>query len=91
MFKTLAISAALSTVSIPALAQTAPSAPASAPAASIDALAPEITGYFEAYMKRSNVPGLVFGVVKDGKLVLVRALGVQDVERRQPVMPGGGG
>ncbi|RYE02790.1 MAG: class A beta-lactamase-related serine hydrolase [Sphingomonadales bacterium] len=48
-------------------------------------MAPELTAYFEAYMKAAHVPGLVFGVVKDGKLVLVRALGVQDVARNLPV------
>lgn len=82
--KALAIAAALSFAAMPALAQTGPT---SAPAASVEAMAPEITAYFEAYMKNAHVPGLVFGVVKDGRLVLVRGLGVQDVETGQPVTP----
>ena len=83
MLKAFAIAAALSTVAAPALAQTAP-ATAQAPA-SIEAMAPEITAYFETYMKNAHIPGLVFGIVKDGRLVLVRGLGVQDVEAKRPV------
>ena len=33
----------------------------------------------------AHVPGLVYGVVKDGQLIAVRGLGVQDVVTRQPV------
>lgn len=40
---------------------------------------------FETYMRDNHVPGLVYGVVADGKLVYVRALGVQDVRTRTPV------
>lgn len=85
LIKAFAIAAALCSTAMPALAQTAPAAAPSAPAASIEAMAPEITAYFEAYMKNAHVPGLVFGIVKDGKLVLVRGLGVQDVEGKRAV------
>ncbi|RYY22995.1 MAG: class A beta-lactamase-related serine hydrolase [Sphingomonadales bacterium] len=68
-----------------ATAQPAPAAPVSVPAASIEAMEPEITAYFEAYMKAGHIPGLVFGIVKDGKLVMVRGLGVQDTATNKAV------
>ena len=40
---------------------------------------------FELFMKENHVPGLVFGVVHDGKLEYVRALGVQDTRTNTPV------
>lgn len=51
----------------------------------IEAAAPEIRKGFEAWMLDNHVPGLVWGVVKDGKLVLVEGLGVQDLEAKRPV------
>jgi CubicO group peptidase (beta-lactamase class C family) len=65
------------------LAQAAPAAQQTP--ASVEALEPQITAKFDAWMKSANVPGLVYGVVKDGKLVLVRGLGVQDIVARRPV------
>jgi serine-type D-Ala-D-Ala carboxypeptidase/endopeptidase len=41
---------------------------------------------FEKWMKDNNIPGLVWGVVIDGKLVHVKALGVQNIgEVQKPV------
>jgi len=40
---------------------------------------------FAKWMEEAHVPGLVWGIVKDGKLVHVRAMGVQDVEGKSPV------
>lgn len=83
-----ALSAALLfTASTTASAQATAPAAAPQPAAqsSVEALEPQLTGYFDAWMKQSHVPGLVYGVVKDGKLVLVRGLGVQDVASKRPV------
>ncbi len=40
---------------------------------------------FARWMADSNVPGLVWGIVHDGKLIHIRALGVQDVETKSPV------
>ncbi|WEK42237.1 MAG: serine hydrolase [Candidatus Sphingomonas colombiensis] len=60
--------------------QEAPAAPAAAEAPlTVEAIAPQLTAYFDAWMREAHAPGLVFGVVKDGKLVLVRGLGVQNV------------
>ncbi len=68
--------------------QAAPAAPVPAPAQlDVAALEPQLTSYFDAWMKNAHVPGVVYGVVKDGELVLVRALGVQDVATKQPVTP----
>jgi D-alanyl-D-alanine-carboxypeptidase/D-alanyl-D-alanine-endopeptidase len=40
---------------------------------------------FADFIREHHVPGLVYGVVADGKLVHVRAFGVQDVATRAPV------
>jgi serine-type D-Ala-D-Ala carboxypeptidase/endopeptidase len=40
---------------------------------------------FELFMKENHVPGLVFGVVHDGRLEYVRAFGVQDTRTNAPV------
>jgi CubicO group peptidase (beta-lactamase class C family) len=82
LIKAIAIAAALCSATIPAMAQTSPPV---AQAKNIEGVTPELVGYFEAYMQAQHVPGLVFGVVKDGRLVLVRGLGVQDVEAKRPV------
>jgi serine-type D-Ala-D-Ala carboxypeptidase/endopeptidase len=41
---------------------------------------------FADWMKANNVPGLVWGVVKDGKLLHINAMGVQDLgDAKRPV------
>jgi len=40
---------------------------------------------FEKFMRDEHVPGQVYGVVADGKLVYVRAAGVQDTRTKTPV------
>lgn len=65
----------------PAIAQTRPAAAAT----SVDALEPRITAAFEEWMRAAHVPGLVYGVVQDGRLVMVRGLGVQDIDNKRPV------
>lgn len=40
---------------------------------------------FADFMLDAHVPGLVYGVVADGKLVHVRGYGVQDLEAKRPV------
>ena len=42
---------------------------------------------FAKWMAEAHVPGLVWGIVKDGKLVHVRAMGVQTVADKAPVTP----
>jgi CubicO group peptidase (beta-lactamase class C family) len=42
---------------------------------------------FETLQRESHIPGLIYGVVADGKLAYVRALGVQDTKTNAPVTP----
>ncbi len=39
----------------------------------------------EAYRLDAHIPGMVWGVVKDGKLVHVKGAGVQDIDAKRPV------
>jgi len=41
----------------------------------------------EAYRLDAHIPGMVWGVVKDGKLVHVKGAGVQNIDTRRPVTP----
>jgi CubicO group peptidase (beta-lactamase class C family) len=40
---------------------------------------------FDEFCLDAHIPGLVYGVVMDGRLVHVRAFGVQDLESKRPV------
>jgi CubicO group peptidase (beta-lactamase class C family) len=40
---------------------------------------------FEKFMAENHIPGLVYGVVADGRLVRVRALGVRELANKTPV------
>jgi CubicO group peptidase (beta-lactamase class C family) len=46
---------------------------------------PAIDRIFADFQLDSHAPGLVYGIVAEGRLVHVRALGVQDLETRRPV------
>ena len=59
--------------------------PLPTPAPEVAAMEPRLDAVFEAWMQDAHVPGLVYGVVRDGRLVLVRGLGVQDLETKAPV------
>ncbi len=45
----------------------------------------EIDRVMEHYRLDAHIPGMVWGVVKDGKLVHVKGAGVQDIEQKRPV------
>ena len=47
----------------------------------------KIDTIFADYALDQHVPGLVFGIVADNKLVYVRGLGVQDLASKQPLTP----
>lgn len=65
---------------IPVVAQeTAPKA--------LDQLAPEIDALFVKFQTEQHVPGMVYGVVRDGKLAYVKGIGVQDMADKRPVTP----
>src|SRR5688572_7065033 len=59
-----------------------------APAAAQDgAVFAEIDRTMENYRLDSRIPGMVWGVVRDGRLVHVNGAGVQDVDAKRPVTP----
>jgi CubicO group peptidase (beta-lactamase class C family) len=47
----------------------------------------EVDRIFADYALDSHIPGLVYGIVADGRLIYVRGLGVQDLESNRPVTP----
>ncbi|HJU73701.1 MAG TPA: serine hydrolase domain-containing protein [Gemmatimonadaceae bacterium] len=51
----------------------------------IEQLIPAIDAHFRRFQENAHAPGLVYGIVRDGKLVHVSAMGVQDVETKRPV------
>lgn len=63
------------------------SAGASEPAAGESAVYSKIDEIFADYALDAHVPGLVYGIVANGRLVHVRGLGVQDLESKRAVTP----
>ena len=45
----------------------------------------KLDALFQKFMTDNHVPGLVYGVVSDGKLLLLRAFGIRDVKSNAPV------
>ena len=63
-----------------------PAALANDAAAAIDAkTSAKIDEIFADYALDTHIPGMVYGIVVDGRLVYVRGLGVQDLESKRPV------
>src|SRR5450755_2495486 len=60
---------------------------ADAPAASESEMFAAVDRIFADYAIDSHIPGLVYGIVANGRLVYVRGLGVQDLESNRPVTP----
>ncbi len=58
---------------------------ASASATDDPALFAKVDGIFADYALDSHIPGVVYGIVADGRLVHVRGHGVQDFESNRPV------
>lgn len=59
--------------------------PATAQTQAQQAAFAQIDPLFATYMSERHAPGLVYGVVVDGKLAYVRTLGVQDTATKAPV------
>ncbi|MGB5078726.1 MAG: serine hydrolase domain-containing protein [Sphingorhabdus sp.] len=75
--------ALLSTITAPVFARDV-----SAPAVEgVGQVAPTIDSLFQAFQVDAHVPGMVYGVVKDGQLAHVQATGVQDLTDRREVTP----
>jgi CubicO group peptidase (beta-lactamase class C family) len=51
----------------------------------LDQIAPEINALFAQYQADAHVPGMVYGVVKDGKLAYVKGVGLQDLTDKRAV------
>jgi CubicO group peptidase (beta-lactamase class C family) len=81
--KRLLLAAAALALAAPAAATAQP-----APPPAIAAVVPEVDRIFAEWQAAAHAPGLVYGIVADGRLVHLRALGVQDIETRRPVTPG---
>jgi CubicO group peptidase (beta-lactamase class C family) len=79
MRKTL-IAALLLAAAAPALAQPSPEVPAT-----LEQLTPRVDALFQDYAREAHVPGMVWGIVRDGRLVHVGTLGEQDLETHRPV------
>jgi serine-type D-Ala-D-Ala carboxypeptidase/endopeptidase len=47
----------------------------------------QVDRIFADWQRTAHVPGLVYGIVEDGRLVVVHGLGVQDVQTKAPVTP----
>jgi CubicO group peptidase (beta-lactamase class C family) len=62
-------------------------APAHADDKSDAALYARVDAIFADYALDQHVPGLVVGIVADGKLAYVRGMGVQDLQSKRPVTP----
>jgi CubicO group peptidase (beta-lactamase class C family) len=59
--------------------------PAAAEPAPLESVRPAIDAIFTRWMADNHVPGMVYGVVADGRLAYVHGLGVQDLASRRPV------
>ncbi len=66
----------------PAIAQTS-----AAPIQTVEQLAPEIDALFAKFQTDAHVPGIVYGVIKGGKLAYVKANGVQELAEKRAVTP----
>lgn len=47
----------------------------------------KVDSLFADFALDKHIPGMVYGIVKDGRLVHVRGIGVQDLESKRPVTP----
>jgi len=75
----MAIVAAICSIATPVMAQTA--------AAALEPQFDAIDRQFEAFQRDTPTPGLVYGIVAEGRLVHVRGFGVQDLTAKRPVTP----
>ena len=55
---------------------------------SLNQLLPTIDGHFARVQQDAHIPGLVYGIVRDGRLLHIGAIGVQDLDTRRPVDAG---
>lgn len=82
-FKVILLAALAIAAPLPASAQTAEPTAATDPAA----LDSEISTILTKWMAENHIPGMVFGLVKDGRLAYVKGEGVQDLATKRAVTP----
>jgi len=63
-------------------AQVTPIAPAS-----VASLVPRVDSIVQRYMQEAHIPGLLYGVVRRGRVEHIGTMGLQDLETRRPVTP----
>jgi len=80
------IASSLVVPSMTALGQTTSSQPA--PAIALEQLIPPIDAHFRRFQQTNHAPGLVYGIVRNGRLQHVGVMGVQDLDTRRPVNDG---
>jgi serine-type D-Ala-D-Ala carboxypeptidase/endopeptidase len=51
----------------------------------LEQIVPALDAHMQRFQEAAHVPGLIYGIVQDGRLVHIRAMGVQDLESRRPV------
>src|SRR5215471_16768388 len=54
------------------------------PAPQIQSVLPEVDKVFDDFFQTQHIPGLVYGVILDGKLIHARALGFGNLEHKTP-------
>ena len=47
----------------------------------------EVDRVMEAYRLEAHIPGMVWGIVREGRLVHVKGAGIQDIDAKRPVTP----
>lgn len=67
------------------LAAASPALAQDAAPRTLEQLTPEIDALFAKFQADAHVPGLVYGIVKDGKLAYVKGIGVQNVADKSAV------
>ncbi len=68
-----------------AVALTMPAAAPAQTALELQRLAPSVDALFALFQAEAHVPGLAYGIVKDGRLAYLKTSGVQDLDARRPV------
>lgn len=81
----LILAALVALLAVPAAAQPAPPVAAQPAPPVVAAALPAIDRIFADFRRDSHAPGLVYGIVADGRLVHVGTHGVQDLAARRPV------
>lgn len=82
----LALASSFLWTTAPSLAQEAVPVPVTGnPASTFAAIVPAIDNHFRTFQEEAHVPGMAWGVVRDGRVVHLGLSGVQDLEERRPV------